>query len=434
MPLEQSVLDDLQATLIRNRYRPKTAKSYVACVRQFSDYVQGIPLEDVTFEQIKEYFNFLQYRKRLSRQTRRQAVRAMRFCYLEVLRKEFPFEEIVIGKESKSTKVPLSKEDIHSMLQVASPGVERLVLMLLYSTGMDVTELISLEIGNINFDKGAIRIRTVRNKPRIIPLSQVLAPELKAYIADLHSRRWLFPGQLAGKHICITVAQRILKKLSHKANVIHPVNPKAIRYAYVKHMQALGIPIDEILRGFGVTSGDAIRGFIAVDEPQEFTEINPLDYLARPEVESINLSSIEKQLHRLTEESEREYLTEALQCIRYGLLRAAVIMAWQAAYANICSKLLTLPQSEINSAIQKHYPKAHVIGCIDDFSHVKERTVLEASVDVHLYDSNEKEQLVECLNLRNKCGHHGKYRPQSLRVSAFIEDLVSIVFAPKRKI
>ncbi len=48
--------------------------------------------------------------------------------------------------------------------------------------------------------------------------------------------------------------------------------------------------------------------------------------------------------------------------------------------------------------------------------------------ELGLYDKNQRAVLEDCLNLRNKCGHPGKYKVGPKKVSSFIEDLIGIVF------
>ena len=49
-------------------------------------------------------------------------------------------------------------------------------------------------------------------------------------------------------------------------------------------------------------------------------------------------------------------------------------------------------------------------------------------LDLGEFDKNEKDTIEEALNLRNRCGHPGKYRPGIKKASSFIEDIISVVF------
>jgi hypothetical protein len=82
----------------------------------------------------------------------------------------------------------------------------------------------------------------------------------------------------------------------------------------------------------------------------------------------------------------------------------------------------------VTSAVQRLDSKARAVKSIDDFAYVKDATMLLAAKDLGIVDKNEKDTLTEALNLRNRCGHPGKYRPGVKKVSAFVEDVTSIVF------
>ena len=124
----------------------------------------------------------------------------------------------------------------------------------------------------------------------------------------------------------------------------------------------------------------------------------------------------------------RNYLDEAVKCLRVGALRACVVFVWAAAVRQIQTEVIAKGSPAVTSAINKHDPKARAVKTIDDFAYVKESTVLLAALDLAILDKNEKDALKEALDLRNRCGHPGKYRPGVKKVSAFVEDITSIVF------
>jgi hypothetical protein len=102
---------------------------------------------------------------------------------------------------------------------------------------------------------------------------------------------------------------------------------------------------------------------------------------------------------------------------------------WTAAVRAIQTEAMAKGATVVTAAVQKHDPKARSITKIDDFAYVKEAILLLATIDLGLFDKNEKDTLTEALNLRNRCGHPSQYRPGVKKVSAFVEDITSIVFA-----
>lgn len=147
-----------------------------------------------------------------------------------------------------------------------------------------------------------------------------------------------------------------------------------------------------------------------------------------PEVEH-DVGTLTALVAKVSDDDVRDYLEEALKCLQVGALRACVVFVWTAAARTIQTNVMTKGSKAATTAVQKHDPKAHPVTKVDDFAHIKEAVLLLAAKELGLLDKNEKDTLTEALNLRNRCGHPTKYRPGVKKVSAFVEDIMSIVFA-----
>jgi hypothetical protein len=104
------------------------------------------------------------------------------------------------------------------------------------------------------------------------------------------------------------------------------------------------------------------------------------------------------------------------------------VFIWAAA-REIQTKMMAKGSTAVTAAVQKHDPKARTINKIDDFAYVKEAVQLLAAMGLGLLDKREKDTLEESLDLRNRCGHPSKYTPGVKKVSAFVEDVTSILFS-----
>ncbi len=150
--------------------------------------------------------------------------------------------------------------------------------------------------------------------------------------------------------------------------------------------------------------------------------------VAEPEIEH-DVGNLKNLVAKIKDKDARDYVEEAIKCLSVGALRACLVFLWAGAIRTVHTKMMTASTKALNDAIAKHDQKARSIARIEDFAYVRDETVLLAAEGLGILDKNERGTLKEALDLRNKCGHPGKYRPGSKKVSAFIEDISPIVFS-----
>jgi hypothetical protein len=146
-----------------------------------------------------------------------------------------------------------------------------------------------------------------------------------------------------------------------------------------------------------------------------------------PEIEH-DTGSLDELVHHLPDPDIRGYVEESLKCLQAGGLRACTVFLWAGTIRSIQERVLTKGAASASAALQKHDPRCRGVSKIDDFAYVKDSVTLLAAKDLGIFDKNQKDTLEEALDLRNRCGHPGKYRPGPKKVSAFIEDVINIVF------
>ncbi|SRR6266487_3597381 len=149
--------------------------------------------------------------------------------------------------------------------------------------------------------------------------------------------------------------------------------------------------------------------------------------LAEPEVEH-DVTTLSALISEISDDGVRGYVEEAVTCLRFGALRACVVFLWTGAIRTLHEDALSKGDAVVTAAIQKQDKKARAIKTMNDFAWIKDRTFLDAAPEIGILDKTEKGILVSALDLRNSCGHPTEYSPGPKKVSAFIEDVVGIVF------
>lgn len=142
-----------------------------------------------------------------------------------------------------------------------------------------------------------------------------------------------------------------------------------------------------------------------------------------------DVSSLAKVVASIADSDVASYVNESITCLSAGALRASVVFLWAGAAREIQQRVMQCSKPDINTAVQKYDNKARQIKQIDDLSYLKESTLLLVAQELGLFDKNERSVLEDALDLRNKCGHPGKYNPGPKKVSGFIEDVVGILFS-----
>lgn len=149
---------------------------------------------------------------------------------------------------------------------------------------------------------------------------------------------------------------------------------------------------------------------------------------AEPEIEH-DVAALTGLTNSIADSQAKGYVEEAITCLQFGALRAAVVFLWAGAVRTLQHAALARGTRTLNAAIKKQDPAARDIKTVTDFAWVKDRTFLDACPDLALLDKSQKTVLIGALDLRNMCGHPSSYTPGIKKVSAFVEDVIGIVFA-----
>jgi site-specific recombinase XerD len=418
--------------LAQREYSPKTIESYLLRVRLLDEFFADDSLEDITEAQIREYFDYMINRRKYAARTVHQAHNAFKRVFNEVYGRDYDFSDIDLPSRKVETPETLTPKEILDLMGSAPKRIYKLIFATMYSAGLTLGEVRQLKISDINFRHRKIFVQQdLGHKSREAILSEYLAKELKEFIADEQPEKWVFEGKFKGKQISESAIHKNFQKALRRSSIEKQLTPQHLKYSYVVHMRQDGIPLIDILDYLGMSTSvysRTFRFYSVIRGSDKRIDFSPLDRIFSVEEIPFDARTIERMLFDLEDDDERKYLLEALECLRAGIYRAAVIFSWNAAMQNIYNRCLQHSQHNLNQAIRRHYPDAPEIKKVDDFSYIRDSTVLQACRDLRIFDKNQKNILVEKLNLRNKCGHPGKYKPKPLVVAGFLEDLVSIVF------
>lgn len=238
-----------------------TLQSYRRDIVQFEDYVNSNKLNylKVTEEDMKNYFSHLQeVGKKTSTISRNIA--SIRSFYQFLVRnkkvKKDPTDKIQSPKVEKKAPTVLSSSEIELLLEqpknVDLKGIrDKAMLEFAYATGMRVTEIISLDIDDINLKDGLVTCKT-RTRQRNIPLGSLSLKALADYIEN--SRPILIKDEKVtalfvntnGKRLTRQGFWKIVKYYKEQAHITKDITPHVLRHSFATHLLQNGADLKSI--------------------------------------------------------------------------------------------------------------------------------------------------------------------------------------------
>ncbi|MBU2562142.1 MAG: tyrosine-type recombinase/integrase [Nanoarchaeota archaeon] len=262
----------------RRRLSPRTTKTYLFCIHRFLNWSK----KDLRYISKKDVRLFLENlsRKNLSGNTMNVYHMALRFLFTQVLEKKM-WIDIKYSKIPKKFPEVLSKEEVKRLIDVIKNPKHQLMICLLYSSGLRVSELINLKVRELELNKNYGYVRNGKGgKDRLITLSKNLIPALKKLIEKekLDEKGYLFKSMRGRKYHPKTV-QKIVKKASQNAKIKKEISPHTLRHSFATHLIENGYDITNVQALLGHKSPETTLIYTHIASPNLINTKSPLESL-----------------------------------------------------------------------------------------------------------------------------------------------------------
>lgn len=238
-----------------------TINSYMLDLEDFFKTFNG-SIESCTKKDILAYISSI---NRLEVSTVNRHISSLKsfFNYLvdESIIKVSPMEEVSSLKKTKKLPKYLSISEVNKLLNIPLNSEfdyrNKAMLELMYATGLRVSELVSIEYSNIDFENSIIRINGKGKKERIIPLGEVASYYLKVYLSDYRSKllkrntyNQVFLNN-HGKPITRQGFNYILENIRELTGIEKEITPHVLRHSFATHLLEGGADIRSIQEMLG---------------------------------------------------------------------------------------------------------------------------------------------------------------------------------------
>ena len=280
-PDGSEILKEMKRAMVLARYSPKTRKAYLGYARRFAEWTEVL-LGRAGTEDVRRYLEYLVEERNISRTAHSQAVSALRFLFEKVLRRPQVIREIPRPKRSKSLPTVLSRKEVEALLKAVRHPTSRALVMVLYSSGVRVGEVVRLRSEDLDPDRGLLRVKGGKGrKDRYTLLSRRAYEAVKRHLLFQNQTEgpWLFPGDRAGRHVGTRSVQRVVSRAGVRAGIQKRVTPHTLRHSFATHLLESGTDLRYIQELLGHASSRTTEIYTHVSN-RDFSRIrNPLDHL-----------------------------------------------------------------------------------------------------------------------------------------------------------
>lgn len=274
-----SLTEQLRREALRRGLSQRTIKTYCFCVEKFLSFFRNKELKCITKKEVQEYFDCFVDRGKPGN-TINVHLNAVKFFFEQVLRKRLTVN-IAYSKIPKRLPEFLTGEEIVHILESISNPKHKLMIALLYATGMRVGELVSLKVRDFEFNQNYGWVRQGKgrkDRPFIIP--QKLKSGLLGWIEKqkLGLDDWLFTGY-GRNHISSATIQQIIKDAARKAKIFKHVHPHTMRHSFATHLIQNGYGVTEVQPLLGHSSLQTTMIYLHMAAPELLKVKSPYDAL-----------------------------------------------------------------------------------------------------------------------------------------------------------
>jgi tyrosine recombinase XerC len=248
------------------RYSSNTVQAYRADLEQLFEFLSDsvheerpVLLEEVGRDDLRWYLSSL-VRHGLSKRTAARKLASIRAFFRHLVRMEIvktnPASSLVSPRTDKTLPEFLQEDEIRDALESIDrkpvTGVrDRAVVELFYGTGMRLSELVGLNLRDVDFMAGTVRVLGKGNKERIIPLGKNTGKVIKGYLARRHEfcpeavEQALFLNRW-GQRISTKGVQNLVRKCLSRVSEKKKLSPHLLRHTFATHLLDRGADLQAV--------------------------------------------------------------------------------------------------------------------------------------------------------------------------------------------
>ena len=271
------MLKQLETELKLRGFSPRTVKTYLYQNQLFLNYTNK-KSNEINEDDIKNYLAYILSDKKLTHSTVALIKASLKFYYDEILKKN-----IVNFKTPKlARKLPeiLTKDEVKRLLEQLNHTKSRILIKLLYSSGIRLSECLSLKAEDLEMSDKIGWVRSGKGgKDRMFILSEDVCKDLSNYFNERNISSGAIFKNSKGKNLSPRNVQKIVKKAAQKAGINKNITPHKLRHSFATHLLEAGTDIRIIQELLGHSNLQTTQIYTKASQEQMRKVRSPMDML-----------------------------------------------------------------------------------------------------------------------------------------------------------
>jgi len=261
------------------RYSENTIKTYKGLFEEFINYYHKYDINKIEEPQIISFLRFLVMERKVSTSYQNQAINAIKFYYEKVLGGQRKFYFIDRPKKEQALPTVLNEEEVIRLFKAIDNIKHKCMLMLAYSAGLRLGEIVRLRLADIDRERMQIRVKQSKGKKdRYAKLSSRFLIIFDQYIEKYRPIDFVFEGATGGEYSSSSL-QSIMKAATIKAGIQKHTTMHTLRHTFATHSLENGVDLRYIQSMLGHESSKTTEIYTHITT-KGFDQIkSPLDNL-----------------------------------------------------------------------------------------------------------------------------------------------------------
>lgn len=275
----RKALERFMQQLKLKAYSLNTMRTYRTEFMHLLYTIKKYKVDSLSEEKLRSYFLFCLEKEEISEQHLNSRMNAIKFYFEKVLKRKQMFFEIPRPKRPSTLPRHINQTDIKKLFNAMDNSKHKLILQLVYGMGLRVSEVVNLQIADIDSKNMQVLIAAGKGKKdRYVQLPKSVLQDLRKYYKEYKPAKYLFEGQYGGQYSVRSV-QLVFKAAMKRAKIRKKIGVHGLRHSYATHLLEAGTDITLIQKLLGHNDIKTTQIYAKVSDKQLRKVESPLDKL-----------------------------------------------------------------------------------------------------------------------------------------------------------